>query len=243
MTRYVAPRKPAAGDTGPAMLHDRFMRSRNRNFALVCLLVTLGGAGPDVRVQQFADPPAGSIGLRGEQRYSLARGDLTAILSYVPTSLALTLRMDGRTAPVGLAEQASLLAPLLARFLQDHPKPPRLTFLMVDHTEVLERLATVLGSCANWDGRTGRPLSGALGQFVVDTINRHDLVKEITSVFADLGYRFAAQGASMISEGHLPEANTRLVPTDMAYLSFVADQPSEIPRRTTWPTRFHRSTC
>jgi len=223
MTRYVAPRKPAAGDTGPAMLHDRFMRSRNRNFALVCLLVTLGGAGPDVRVQQFADPPAGSIGLRGEQRYSLARGDLTA--------------------PVGLAEQASLLAPLLARFLQDHPKPPRLTFLMVDHTEVLERLATVLGSCANWDGRTGRPLSGALGQFVVDTINRHDLVKEITSVFADLGYRFAAQGASMISEGHLPEANTRLVPTDMAYLSFVADQPSEIPRRTTWPTRFHRSTC
>ena len=173
----------------------------------------------------------------------MVRADVTAILSYVPTSLALTLRIEGRTPPVSLAEQASLLEPLLARFLQDHPKTPRITLFLADHAQIVTRLAAVLGSCANWDGRTGRPVRGALGQFLVDTINRHDLVTEITKVFADRGYRFAAQGASMISEAPLPAANNRLVPTDIAYLSFIAELSPETQRRTPWPTQFHRSTC
>ena len=127
------------------------------------LVLALGAAGPeqgDVRVQRFADPPPGSIGLRGEVRYSLVRADVTAILSYVPTSLSLTLRIEGRTPPVSLAEQASLLEPLLARFLQDNPKTPRITLFLADHAQIVARLAAVLGSCANWDGRTGRPVRG-----------------------------------------------------------------------------------
>ena len=134
------------------------------------LVVALGAAGPeqgDVRVQRFADPPPGSIGLRGEVRYRLVRADASAILSYVPTSLALTFRIDGRAPPVSLAEQGSLLEPLLTRFLQDHPKTPRITLFLADHSQIVTRLAAVLGSCANWDGRTGRPC-GALGRFLVD---------------------------------------------------------------------------
>jgi hypothetical protein len=194
-------------------------------------------------VQRFADPPSGSIGLHGEVRYSLVRAEATAILSYVPTSLALTLRIEGRTPPVSLVEQASLLEPLLVRFLQDNPKTPHITLFLVDHAQIVARLAGVLGSCANWDGRTGRPIRAALGQFLVDTINRHDLVTEITKVFADRGYRFAARGASMISEAPLPAANNRLVPKDIAYLSFIAELSPETQRRTSWPTQFHRLTC
>jgi hypothetical protein len=215
---------------------------------LTCLwlLLALGAAAPeqaDVRVERFADPQPGSIGLRGEERYSLLRGDVSAILSFVPTSLALTFRVEGRTTPTSLAEQGSLLGPLLARFLQDHANTPRITVLLTDHAEIVARLAAVLGSCVNWDGRTGRPVRGALGQFLVDTINRHDLVTEITTVFADSGYRFAAQGASMISEGRRSEADNKLVPTDITYLSFVADLSPDTQRRTPWPTQFHRSTC
>ncbi len=217
-----------------------------RRLALLWLLLALGAAAPvqaDVRVEQFADPQPGSVGLRGEVRYSLSRGDLTAILSYVPTSLSLTFRVEGGTTPMRLAEQGSLLAPLLTRFLQDHPNTPRVTVLLTDQAELVARLATVLGACAHWDGRTGRPARGALGQFLVDTINRHDLVTEITTIFADLGYRFAAQGASMITEGPRSEAGNKLVPTDIAYLSFVADLSPDTHRRTPWPTQFHRSTC
>jgi hypothetical protein len=210
------------------------------------LVVALGAAGPeqgDVRVQRFADPPPGSIGLRGEVRYTVVRADVGAILSYVPTSLSLTLRVEGRAPGVSLAEQASLLEPLLARFLQDHPNTPRITLLLAGHAQIVTRLAAVLGSCANWDGRTGRPVRGALGQFLVDTINRHDLVMEITKVFAEHRYMFMANGASMITEGRLAEANNRLVPTDITYLSFIAELSPETQRRTTWPTQFHRSTC
>ncbi len=214
--------------------------------AAVCLLVALCCAAPDqdnVRVQQFADPLPGNIGLRGEQRYSLVRGDITAILSYVPTSLSLTLRMQGRATSTSLAEQASLLEPLLDRFLQDHRETARVAVFLVDHAQIVARLAAVLGSCANWNGRTGRPVRGSLGQFLVDTLNRHDLAAEIAKVFADRGYRFAAQGASMISEGRQSGSNAPLVPTDIAYLAFVADLSPETQRRTTWPTRFHRLTC
>jgi hypothetical protein len=217
-----------------------------RRLALLCLLLALGAAAPepaDVQVERLADPQPGSIGLRGEERYSLISGDVSAILSFVPTSLTLTFRVEGRTTPTSLAEQASLLRVLLARLLQDHPKTPRFTLLLTDHAAIVARLDAVLGSCSNWNGRTGRPVRGALGQFLVDTINRHDLVTEITTVFAELGYRFAAEGASMISEAHLPEANNGLVPTDITYLSFVADLSPDSQRRTTWPTRFHRSTC
>jgi hypothetical protein len=217
-----------------------------RRLALLWLLLVLGAAASeqaDVRVERFADPRPGSIGLRGEVRYSLTRADLTAILSYVPTSVSLTFRVQGRTTPTSLAEQGSLLKPLLGRFLQDYPNTPRITLLLTDHAAIVARLAAILGSCANWDGRTGRPVRGALGQFLVDTINRHDLVTEFTTVFADLGYRFAAQGASMISEARLPDADNRLVPTDIAYLSFFADLSLDTQRRAPWPTQFHHSTC
>jgi hypothetical protein len=217
-----------------------------RRLALLCLIVALGAASPeqaDVRVQRFDDPTRGTIGLRGEERYSLVHADVSAILQYVPTSLALTLHVDGRATPIGLAEQGSLLEPLLDRFLQDHPNTPRITFLLTDHAQIIARLAAVLESCSYWNGRTGRPLHGSLGQFLVDTINRHDLVTEITKVFADRGYRFAAEGAAMISEAHLPDANNRLVPSDIAYLSFVADLSPGNQSRTPWPTQFHRSTC
>jgi len=172
MTRHAAGRKPIVGAMRAAVLALPQMR----RLAVLCLVLALGAAGPEqanVRVERFADPLPGNIGLRGEQRYSLVRGDVTAILSYVPTSVTLTLRMEGRPPPVSTAEQASLLEPLLARFLEDHPKTPRITLLLTDHTQVVARLAAVLASCANWNGRTGRPARGALGQFLVDTINRH----------------------------------------------------------------------
>jgi hypothetical protein len=197
--------------------------------AFLLLVLAVGAAAPgqpDVRVQQFADPQPGSIGLRGEIRYDLTRGDVTAILSYVPTSLTLTFRVENCTAPVSLTGQGSLLEPLLARFLQDHPNARRITVLLTDHAEIVARLAAVLRACANWDGRTGRPVRGALGQFLVDTIKRHDLVTEITAIFADLRYRFAARGTPMISEGHRADADNWLVPTDITYLSFVADLSS-----------------
>ena len=55
--------------------------------ALLCLVLAIGGAGgAEVQVQQMPDPSPGSIGLRDEQRYSLSRGDLTGVLSYVPSS-------------------------------------------------------------------------------------------------------------------------------------------------------------
>ena len=212
---------------------------------ILSLALALAAAGPeqeDVRVQRFADPPPGSIGLRGEVRYILVRAEVSAILSYVPTSLpsrcaskAAHPRQPRRT---GIAARA-VARPLSAR----PPKTPHITLFLADHAQIVARLAGVLGSCANWDGRTGRPVRGALGQFLVDTINRHDLVTEITKVFADRGYRFAARGASMISEAPLPAANNRLVPTDIAYLSFIAELSPETQRRTPWPTQFHRSTC
>ena len=173
----------------------------------------------------------------------MVRADVTAILSYVPTSLALTLRIEGRTPPVSLAEQASLLEPLLARFLQDNPKTPRITLFLADHAQIVTRLAAVLGSCANWDGRTGRPVRGPLGQFLVDTINRHDLVTEITKVFADRGYSVCGPRRVDDKRGAFADANNRLVPTDIAYLSFIAELSPETQRRTPWPTQFHRSTC
>jgi hypothetical protein len=121
-----------------------------RRLALLCLVLALAAAGPeqtDVRVERFADPLPGNIGLRGEQRYSLVRGDVTAVLSHVPTSMTLILRIEGRPPPISVAEQASLLEPLLARFLQDHLKTPRITLLLTDHAQVVARLAAVLGSC------------------------------------------------------------------------------------------------
>ena len=150
---------------------------------------------------------------------------------------------EGRTPPVDLTEQASLLEPLLARFLHDNPKTPHISLLLADHAQIVARLAAVLGSCVNWDGRTGRPVRGALGQFLVDTINRHDLVTEITKVFADRGYRIEARGASMISEAPLPAASNRLVPMDIAYLTFIAELSSDTQRRKPWPAQFHRLTC
>jgi hypothetical protein len=215
-----------------------------RRIALLCLVLAIGGAGAEqVQVQQMPDPSPGSIGLRGEQRYSLTRGDLTAVLSYVPTSQTLMLRMQGRSPPVPLAEQAALLEPLLSRFLQDHPKPPRVVLLLQDHGQIVTRLAAVLESCTNWDGKAGRPVQGALGQFLVDTLNSHDLAAEIAAVFVDKGYRFAAEGAAMISEERVAEVTHRLVPTDIGYLSFVADLSPGSGGNTTWPTQSRRSTC
>jgi hypothetical protein len=213
-----------------------------RRIALLCLVLVIGGAG-EVQVQQMPDPSPGSIGLRGEQRYSLTSGDLTAILSYVPASQTLILRMQGRSPPVPLAEQAALLEPLLDRFLQDHPKPQRVVLLLQDHAQVVTRLAAVLGSCANWDGKAGRPAQGALGPFLVDTLNSHDLAAEIAAVFVDKGYLFAAEGAAMISEERVAEVTHRLVPTDIGYLSFVADLSPGSGGNTTWPTQSRRSTC
>ncbi len=225
------------------------MRDRGARLAIclgcLCLLLAANafGAGQDdVRVQQFPDPPPGSIGLRGEERYSLTSGDVIASLSYVPSSLALTLRVEGRHGPTPLAEQAAVLAPLLARFLLDHPKTQHLSVLLVDHSEIVTRLATVLSSCSGWNGRTGRPMRGSLGQFLVDTLNRHDLAAEIAKVFADRGYRFSAQGASMITAAHRAEVG-KVVPTDIVYLGFVADQAPENERRVKWPTQLHSSTC
>ena len=155
----------------------------------------------------------------------------------------LTLRIKGRAPPVSLAEQGSLLEPLLTRFLQDHPKTPHITLFLADHAQIVTRLAAVLGSCANWDGKTGKPVRGALGQFLVDTINRHDLVTEITKVFADRGYVFTASGRVDDKRGAFAGWNNRLVPTDIAYLSFIAELSPGTQRRTPWPTQFHRSTC
>ena len=73
---------------------------------LGCLLLICAAAAPDdVRVQRFADPPAGSIGLRGEERYSVTEGGLAARLSYVPSSRALTLR-SGTGSDCGRLESA-----------------------------------------------------------------------------------------------------------------------------------------
>ena len=218
-----------------------------RRPALLCLSLVLCAAAPEqqgVRVQQMPDPPPGSVGLRGEQRYSLTSDDITATLSYVPTSLLVILRTQGGPTPMMLTEQASLLEPLLARLLQDHPEIPHLNVLLADNREIVSRLAAVLASCADWNGATGRPAQGgALGPFLVDTLNRHDLAGEIASVFARHGYRFSATGASMIVEGRVSKVTDRLVPIGISSLSFVADLSPETQRRTSWPTRFHRSTC
>ncbi len=207
------------------------------------LVLVLGAAGPgyaDVQVRHIPEPAPGSIGLRGEERYSLARDDIAASLGYVPTSLTLILRVKGRPGPVSLADQASLLRPLLARFLQDHLATRRVTLLLTDHAEIVTRLSAVLASCPGWNGATGRPRRGPLRQFLVDTINRHDLAAEIAKVFAEHGYRLAANGASLITEAR---ANGKLVPVDIRYLSFVADGSPATRGRTTWPTRFQHSTC
>ena len=213
-----------------------------RLIALLCLSLAIGSAGAaEVQVQQMPDAPPGSIGLRDEQRYSLSSGNLTGVLSYVPNSQTLLLRMQGPV-PVPLADQASLLEPLFARFLQDHPATPRITVMLQDHAQVVTRLASVLEACANWNGKTGRPVQGAPGPFLVDTLNRHDLAAEIAQVFVDKGYRFAAEGASMISERHVAQVTDRLVPADIGYLSFVADLSGSEGRKP-WPTQSRRSTC
>jgi len=212
--------------------------------ALLCLVLVLGGGAADqAQVQRVPDPPPGSVGLRGEVRYSVTRDDVTAILSYVPTSQMLILRIDGRPPPVSLAEQAALLEPLLVRLSQDQGKPAPLTVLLTDHAEVIARLAAVLASCANWNGRVGRPTQGALAPFLVDTLNRHDLAGEIATVFARHGYRFAAAGASLITEGRVAEVTDRLVPTSIGYLGFVADLRPETLRRIPWPAPYRHSTC
>ena len=62
-----------------------------RRVALLCLVLAFGGgAGADqVQVQRMPDAPPGNVGLHGELRYSLAQSEVTAILSYVPTSQIL----------------------------------------------------------------------------------------------------------------------------------------------------------
>ena len=47
----------------------------------------------------------------------------------------------------------------------------------------------------------------------------------------------------MISEARLLDAHNKLVPTEITYLSFVAELSPETQRRTPWPTQFPRSTC
>jgi len=208
------------------------------------VLMLAAAAGPDdVRVQRFADPPADRIGLRGEERYSVTDGGVTARLSYVPSSLALTLRVEDHPEPTRLAEQAALLAPLLARFLLDHPDTRHVTLMLTDHAEIVARLAGVLAACADWDGATGRPRRGPLGPMLVDTLNRHDLAAEIAKPFADRGFRLAAQGASLVTVARRADAANKVVPTDIASLAFVADLIPETERRAKWPTQFHSSTC
>jgi hypothetical protein len=215
-----------------------------RRLALVCLILALGAADADqVQVQRMPEPPPDSIGLRGEIRYSLARGNLNAILSYVSTSRTLILHFDGQPAPTNLVDQAALLQPLLARFLTDQAMPPRLTLLIPEHAQIVSRLAAVLAACSNWNGNTGLPARGALGQFLVDTLNRHNLAGEVAAVFTDHGYRFAASSASLIGEGHVAEFTDRLLPTSVGYLSFTAEQPDETQRSAPWPTQSQRSTC
>ncbi len=215
-----------------------------RCLALFCLFLTLGAAGADqVQVQRMPEPPPGSIGLHGEIRYSLEQGELSAILSYVPTSRTLILHFNGQPAPTSLADQALLLRPLLAHFLTDQAKPPRLTLLITEHAQIVSRLAAVLAGCPNWNGNTGLPAGGALGQFLVDTVNRHNLANEIAAEFTDHGYRFAASGASLIGEGHVSGFTDRRLPTSIGYLSFTAELPDETQRSAPWPTQSHRSTC
>jgi hypothetical protein len=197
----------------------------------------------EVEVQRFANPSPGTIGLRGEVRYSLARGDIRASLSYEPTSATLILRVQGGPTPTSMAVQGELLVPLLARFLADYPDTRRVTVLLTDHAEIAARLGTVLAACVNWDGKTGRPVHGSLVQFLVDTVNRHDLASEVAKVFADQGYSFMAQGASMVTEGRVAAANNKVVPIDITYLGFIAVRSSEHQGETTWPTQSHHSTC
>ena len=221
------------------------MRWRLSGFVLCVGLAfaVIGVAQESVEVERFANPPAGSIGLRGEVRYSLVRGDVRASLSYVPTSETLILRVQGAPAPTSMAVQAEVLVPLLARFLAEYPDQRRITVLLTDHAEIVARLTTVLATCDGWDGRTGRPVHGPLGQFIVDTLNRHDLASEIAKVFADRGYSFMAQGASMTTEARVAAAHDKLVPTDISYLGFIAVRSSEHQGSTTWRTQSHHSTC
>jgi len=225
------------------------MRCRHIGFLLfvgyLCSSLALGAdvTPQDVEVERLPNPPSGTIGLQGEVRYGLVRGDVRAHLSYVPTSATLILRVEGWQAPVSMAAQSTLLAPLLARFLADYPDTRRVTVLLTDHAEIVARLGSILAACTNWDGKTGRPVSGSLGQFLVDTVNRHDLASEVARVFADQGYSLVAQGASMVTEGRVAATNDKVVPVDIAYLGFIAVRTSDQQRRTTWPTPSRHSTC
>ncbi len=197
----------------------------------------------DVEVERLANPPSGTIGLQGEVRYSVVRGEVHAHLSYVPTSATLILRVQGAQAPIGMAMQGELLAPLLSRFLTDYPETRRITVLLTDHAEIVARLGSILAACPDWDGRTGRPVHGSLGQFLVDIVNRHDLASEVARVFADQGYSLEARGASMVTEGRVAAANNKVVPIEIAYLGFIAVRASDQQGRTTWPTPSRHSTC
>ena len=135
---------------------------------------------------------------------AVVRADVSASLSYVPTSLSLTLRVEGRTPPVSLASRhrcSSRCSPAFCRTTRRH-RASRCSW------RTTPRLSHGSLPCLD-PARTGTAepagrCAVALGQFLVDTINRHDLVTEITKVFADRGYVFAARGASMISEAPSP---------------------------------------
>jgi hypothetical protein len=161
----------------------------------------------------------------------------------VPTSEALILRVQGGQTQTSMAVQSELLAPMLARFLADYPDARRITVSLTDHAEIVARLGGILAACTNWDGKTGWPVGGSLGQFLVDTVNRHDLASEVAKVFADQGYSLVAQGASMVTEGRVAAANNKVVPTDITYLGFIAVRTSDHQGRTTWPTPSRHSTC
>lgn len=225
------------------------MRCRHIGFLLfagyLCSSLALAAdvTHQDVEVERLANPPSGTIGLQEEVRYSVVRGEVHAQLSYVPTSATLILRVQGGPTPTGMAVQGELLAPLLARFLADYPDTRRITVLLTDHAEIVARLGSVLAACADWDGKIGRPVRGALGQFLVDIVNRHDLGSEVAKVFADQGYSLMAQGASMVTEGRVAAADNKIVPIDIAYLGFIAVRTSVHQGRTTWPTPSRHSTC
>ena len=197
----------------------------------------------DVQVQHLANPPSGNIGLRGEERYSLVRGDVRASLSYVPTSATLILRVQGGPTPTSMSVQGELLVPLLARFLADYPDTRRVAVLLTDHAEIVARLGSILATCAGWDGKVGRPVHGSLGQILVDTVNRHDLASDVAKVFADQGFALVARGASLVTMGRVAVANNKVVPIDINYLGFVAVRTSDPQRRTPWPTPSRHSTC
>ncbi len=217
-----------------------------RSAALLVLPLLLGiPAGgyadpPEIEVQHPSGAAPSAVGVRESTVYMTTVDGVRGELRFIPPDATLLFKTAGSASP---AAQAALLAPLLHRMLADNPDLPRLSLFLADRDVLVDRLAGVLAACKGWNRTLGKPVHGEIRHFIIDTMNAEDVARELVQVFEAEGYALSVQAAAMISVAPSPAHDGAMLPSDVAYLGFVADREPARGRPAPWPRPYRHSTC